>query len=1043
MDPFGRYDRRSSSDEIHGHRRSHSVAYGGDRYYGYDPRYRPPPYYAAAYQHHDSCLGGCGMDRRSRRKVRNWLLLLALAAVVGFLTYRRLGGADMKSRLTETTIENIIDEVMGKSITRPEMIVPPDAAPKVRMAKQSAPEKERPPNPEERDITDNDPLDIPLVRESPPVAAKKLAETLVALDNQPEEGEEGGLEGRKLAKQIEPIADLQKMLGVGEASLQKLNEQIEELTRKLSTQSQMVEDLQRGLSNDQGPVYGAVDTRSDRGMAESTMGQDMLRQLGIKSRNGAVPRPAPPPIQDPVGQKPFSRRVTFSNSPVSSVVCTGSDTVDRVCKIKNLCYDPSKDRFFIFKDVSTLEVGVPKNRTYLVDSTSIDGHNKFAFDYSEVHPDAFRQRTVEMVDRPTFMISRFHALNIMHTIHDDFLGLYGLHRMFASSDEVDERFVFSRNNHILFLDSFENIRYDYVFQFLTDNPLQFRQRLHENNPRSDTPICFRDAVVGNSKVGSWYSYGFLEPQGPIANKTVSGLYVRDAARFLMNRMDLPLWDEITVRSTIQELYLRKMKREREGKPRSKVPLATDQMFITVFSRQLDRLMVNEAEVINGLQDTYGLPVRTVRMEDMHIGQQAAILRSTAIAVGVHGSALILSIFLPPGAILIELFPYTVPAENYTPYRTLASLPGMRLAYRAWTNKRSENNYPHPERPPSGGGIAHLPLVEQEKIKNTLTVPPHLCCRDPYWLYRIYQDTRVELSELYDAIDDAFADSLKLLDISPQSFVAIRPGIIDTVRCSVRAPPGLDHSKLTNTTQLQMDISWDEPWNGVQPDKYGIWIHQPYQEFFSTSPMLEPPKCAYGSKYDIWVRSYVAVPNTDGLIKSQYSEKFTFLDTYIWTIFDVIDCFLRYQKRFYQSIGSLIAARSSFFTAQRGSIVDGAFDVAAGLALPGLPTGRGLPSTGRGPPGTGRGPGAGGGPPPGGGGPPPGGGGGPPPGGGGPPPGGGGGLPPGGGGPPPGGGGGPPPGGGGPPPGGSGGLPPGGGGPPVATGGLLPAAWERP
>lgn len=42
-------------------------------------------------------------------------------------------------------------------------------------------------------------------------------------------------------------------------------------------------------------------------------------------------------------------------------------------------------------------------------------------------------------------------------------------------------------------------------------------------------------------------------------------------------------------------------------------------------------------------------------------------------------------FLPPGSVLLELYPFAVPSENYTPYRTMSQLPGMNLVYRAWEN----------------------------------------------------------------------------------------------------------------------------------------------------------------------------------------------------------------------------------------------------------------------------------------------------------------------------------------------------------------------
>lgn len=673
MDPFGRYDRRSDSEEYGGHRRPYHPSSGPtERYY---ERYGRP-YYG---QHQYDREGAC-MDRRNKKRLRTMVIIMTISGLLGWFVWSRLGGGSLgglgigrdngvaERSIDRKTIETIIEELAGQVPTRPEMVVPPDVAPLYQQSEKLGSDvmahehekehKDLPPKPIGNLMgLDTDPLDIPLEGKTPPMAAAKLANTLKGIKGQ------------------EYTADLQNVLGLGDVSIKRLNEQIEELSKKLSSQSQMVDELQKSL------------TEPKPAIKQSTMGEEMMKQLGVKPDTQAPHLASSQSQGKALKKEGFVNKVTFKYPPISTVVCQGSSTLDRVCKFKNLCFDPAHDRFFIFKDPSVLEVNVPRNRTYLVDSSSLDGHNKFFFDYEDVHPNAFHQRTVQMVDRPTFMISRFHALNIMHTIHDDFLGLYGLHRMFAANEDPDERFHFSRDNHIMFLDSFEHIRYDYVFQFLSDNSLQFRSRLREQFKTSGQPICFRDAIVGNSKIGSWYTYGFLEPQGPIANKTVSGLFVRDAARFLMNRMSLPAWDESILRSTMQELQLRSSQQS-HGVSTSGTLSTADAVFITVFSRQLDRLMVNEAEVINGLQTRYGLPVRTVRMEDMHLGQQAAILRSTAIAVGVHGSAMILGMFLPPGALLVELYPYAVPAENYTPYRTMCNLPGMRLAYRSWTVRPS-------------------------------------------------------------------------------------------------------------------------------------------------------------------------------------------------------------------------------------------------------------------------------------------------------------------------------------------------------------------
>jgi protein O-mannose beta-1,4-N-acetylglucosaminyltransferase len=58
---------------------------------------------------------------------------------------------------------------------------------------------------------------------------------------------------------------------------------------------------------------------------------------------------------------------------------------------------------------------------------------------------------------------------------------------------------------------------------------------------------------------------------------------------------------------------------------------------------------------------------------------------------------------------------------------------------------------YPDRHRLLGGVAHLPQSEQTKIIESTTVPTHFCCEDPYWLFKIYQDTTVDIKELSQLI----------------------------------------------------------------------------------------------------------------------------------------------------------------------------------------------------------------------------------------------------------------------------------------------------
>ena len=125
-----------------------------------------------------------------------------------------------------------------------------------------------------------------------------------------------------------------------------------------------------------------------------------------------------------------------------------------------------------------------------------------------------------------------------------------------------------------------------------------------------------------------------------------------------------------------------------------------------------------------------------------------------VVIGVHGATLTMIMFVRPGTVVIELFPFAVPSENYTPYRTLSNLPGMDLTYRAWENTHEENTVGHPEAGLWQGGLKHLSPQERDRVMKNNRVQEHLCCSDPNCLYRLFQDTRVKFKELLTLVSEA-------------------------------------------------------------------------------------------------------------------------------------------------------------------------------------------------------------------------------------------------------------------------------------------------
>ena len=81
---------------------------------------------------------------------------------------------------------------------------------------------------------------------------------------------------------------------------------------------------------------------------------------------------------------------------------------------------------------------------------------------------------------------------------------------------------------------------------------------------------------------------------------------------------------------------------------------------------------------------------------------------------------------------------------------------MGITYVAWRNVDHRNTVTHPDNPWHQGGIKHLSSTEQAQILASREVPLHLCCRNPEWLFRIYQDTVVDTDAVIQLIRNGLA-----------------------------------------------------------------------------------------------------------------------------------------------------------------------------------------------------------------------------------------------------------------------------------------------
>jgi protein O-mannose beta-1,4-N-acetylglucosaminyltransferase len=436
--------------------------------------------------------------------------------------------------------------------------------------------------------------------------------------------------------------------------------------------------------------------------------------------------------------------------------------------------------WFIVKTSKSVLNNVPFNETeYLfLELSTVEGHNKFYWTYSEVSPynPKFKNVNMRYETRPHFMFSRLHGQNIMHNLHDDALGLFFTMKEYASA--LGNTMSFDKNYRIMLMDEFEQTETSRHFSYFTDYPLRSRRYFES----SDIITCFKDAVLGNNKLATFYQYGFYTPQGKIQNKTLNGMYVREVATMMYRRLGIPdAFDENEL-----QVPTKIPKSELFGTKLSELDLKETDLII-IFVRKGNRLILNESELQEALKKKYGLEVISLSNEEHSFEEQIRYMRRARVVAGMHGSILFMAMFCRRGTVLVEFFPFAVPSKNYTPYKTLAELPGMELVYRAWENKYEDASIGYTDRNPLHGGIDHLSKEERDKVLSTKTVPEHLCCSNPYWLYRIYQDTRVNIKEVLNIIDDGLQFSrqnilqhLHKANYFESSF--IKPAQVNTGNC---------------------------------------------------------------------------------------------------------------------------------------------------------------------------------------------------------------------------------------------------------------------
>lgn len=515
----------------------------------------------------------------------------------------------------------------------------------------------------------------------------------------------------------------------------------------------------------------------------------------------------------------------------SSVWCFGSHHTNRMCYFHNLCYLPHVDEFVFLHGNHSTYIGTPENRydPALLDLSSVKDHNTQYFNFMDA--DAVKMQSLVtdamVIEQTSLIFRRFHPDNLMHVLHDDVLPLFYTISTLPFAESSTSNSLLPFDLQLVFVEGWDPGPFEDIYDmFSSVKPLYKNDMLS-----ADYPTCFREAYVGISKYTTWYQYGFVEPQGPVFDIAITADDIRRFCHFLRVKLNI-----------------------------TEVP-SSDDRIIVLLSRRYNRLILNEIDLTFALAQNFHQKVVTVAMETHSLQDMIYLVSKSSILLGMHGSLLTLAMFLPQGSTIVELFPYAINPVHYTPYKTLANLRGMDVNYLAWRNMDITKTVPHPERSWDEGGIVHLPEEQQQKIMSSHEVPLHLCCRNAEWLYRIYQDTVVDVDSIISLLrNNDVRSSSHFLSESQGNSKQLCPSYVRNITCTadnlVHGLPSLQMSwkppaniRFINFAEVQYEVWIQEEGE----DDYTAWMLTQYQYTFTAG--IQPD-----TNYNVWIRCIV-----DGVI----------------------------------------------------------------------------------------------------------------------------------------------------------------------------------
>ena len=251
-------------------------------------------------------------------------------------------------------------------------------------------------------------------------------------------------------------------------------------------------------------------------------------------------------------------------------------------------------------------------------------------------------------NRWTIAVMRYEYANLYHTMTDYYNAYLMTVKFNLDPAETD----------ILFIDGHPEGALDQTWETLFGNITRAGQ-LQE-------PVLYKNLV--------WNILGYYSPLNAHHKPDIP--LIEPFRHFFMSRHDI-LKEKILSCDRLTVLFL--WRRDYLAHPRNPSGLVS-------------RKIKNEDALISGVKDLLpGHDVRGIQIDKLTMKLQLQLISETDILIGMHGAGLSFTLFLPPHAGLIELYPTYWPTANRH-FRAMAQW--RHLHYSVWANKQHNRELPN-------------------------------------------------------------------------------------------------------------------------------------------------------------------------------------------------------------------------------------------------------------------------------------------------------------------------------------------------------------